>query len=130
LFETSSVLVTPYDSATGSSGPAHQACEYGLPIVSADLPDFRAMADDEDMAISFYKTGDAPELADRISQILASPPLQRSMGQHNFAAALRMTMPNVVRHYLRWFELEKCRKDIEAKRQVDREIIDGVMSRV
>ena len=26
LFETSSVLVTPYDSATGSSGPAHQAC--------------------------------------------------------------------------------------------------------
>jgi hypothetical protein len=53
------------------------------------------------------------------------------MGQHNFAAALRMTMPNVVRHYyLRWFELEKCRKDIEAKPQVDREIIDGVMSRV
>jgi glycosyltransferase involved in cell wall biosynthesis len=130
LFETSSVLVTPYDSATGSSGPAHQACEYGLPIVSADLPDFRAMADDEDMAISFYKTGDASELADRISQILASPSLQRSMGQHNFAAALRMTMPNVVRHYLRWFELEKCRKDIEAKPQVEREIIDGVMSRI
>ena len=130
LFETSSVLVTPYDSATGSSGPAHQACEYGLPIVSADLPDFRAMADDEDMAISFYKTGDAAELADRISQILASPSLQRSMGQHNFAAALRMTMPNVVRHYLRWFELEKCRKDIEAKPQVEREIIDGVMSRI
>jgi len=130
LFQTSTILVTPYDSATGSSGPAHQACEYGLPIVSADLPDFRAMADDEDMAISFYKTGDAAELADRISQILASASLQRSMGQHNFAAALRMTMPNVVRHYLRWFELEKCRKDIEAKPQVEREIIDGVMSRV
>src|SRR3984885_9647361 len=28
LFRTSSIVVMPYDSATGSSGPAHQACEY------------------------------------------------------------------------------------------------------
>ncbi len=130
LFQTSSILVTPYDSATGSSGPAHQACQYGLPIVSADLPDFRAMAEDEDMAISFYKTGDAQELADRVSQVLESAALQRSMGEYNYAAAIRMTMPNVVRHYLRWFELEKCRKDIATKPRVEREIIDGVMSRV
>jgi glycosyltransferase involved in cell wall biosynthesis len=30
LFQSTSVLVLPYDSATGSSGPAHQACEYGV----------------------------------------------------------------------------------------------------
>ena len=44
LFQTTSVLVMPYDSATGSSGPAHQACEYGVPIVCADIPDFSGMA--------------------------------------------------------------------------------------
>ncbi|HVX57335.1 MAG TPA: glycosyltransferase, partial [Candidatus Saccharimonadales bacterium] len=55
LFQSTSVLALPYDSATGSSGPAHQACEYGVPVVSADLPDFRAMAADEDRAIRFYE---------------------------------------------------------------------------
>src|SRR5580704_17553159 len=35
LFSRTSVVVMPYDSATGSSGPAHQACEYGVPIVCA-----------------------------------------------------------------------------------------------
>jgi glycosyltransferase involved in cell wall biosynthesis len=107
LFGSSSIVVLPYDSATGSSGPAHQACEYGVPVVSADLPDFRMMAADEDMAISFYKTGDAADLADKISAILDSPEEQRRMGEQNFHAAVRMTMPRVVRHYLRWFALEK-----------------------
>jgi glycosyltransferase involved in cell wall biosynthesis len=72
LFQTSTVVVMPYDSATGSSGPAHQACEYGVPIVCADIADFRDMAADEDMAINFYKVGDAMDLADRLVQTLQS----------------------------------------------------------
>ena len=44
LFQTTSVVVLPYDSATGSSGPAHQACEYGVPIVCADIADLHEMA--------------------------------------------------------------------------------------
>ena len=70
LFSTTSIVVLPYDSATGSSGPAHQACEYGLPIVSADIADFRDMAADEDMAISFYKTGDPVDLAAQLIGLL------------------------------------------------------------
>jgi glycosyltransferase involved in cell wall biosynthesis len=63
LFQSASILVLPYDSATGSSGPAHQACEFGVPIVCADIDDFREMAAGEDMAIRFYKKGDADDLA-------------------------------------------------------------------
>ena len=92
LFRTSTVVVMPYDSATGSSGPAHQACEYGVPIVCADIPDFRDMAADEDMAIDFYKIGDAVDLADKLVAILASPERQRRMAEHNFSAALHMTI--------------------------------------
>ena len=112
LFRTSSVLVMPYDSATGSSGPAHQACEYGVPIVCADVPDFREMAADEDMAISFYKTGDAADLAERLGAILQSPELLTSMAERNFAAGIQMTMESVVRNYLRWFQLKKCKRDL------------------
>ena len=112
LFRTSTVVVMPYDSATGSSGPAHQACEYGVPIVCADLADFRDMAADEDMAISFYKVGDAVDLADKLVTVLQSPEQQRQMAEHNFSAAMQMTMSSVVRNYLRWFELKRCKKAI------------------
>jgi glycosyltransferase involved in cell wall biosynthesis len=107
LFRSTTVVVLPYDSATGSSGPAHQACEYGVPLVSADLLDFRDMAAGENMAISFYKTGDAADLAGQLIALLESPVAQRRAAEQNYTAALRMTMPQVVRHYLRWFELER-----------------------
>lgn len=112
LFQTTSVLVLPYDSATGSSGPAHQACEYGVPIVGADIGDFRDMAADEDMAIRFYQVGDPAGLAQQLITVLRSPELQQSMGRQNFAAGLEMTIGNVVRNYLRWFELNKYKKDL------------------
>ena len=112
LFRAASILVMPYDSATGSSGPAHQACEYGVPIVCADLEDFRVMAADEDMAVSFYRTGDSADLAGKLIEILQSQDRQREMALQNFSAAMRMTMPTVVRNYLRWFALAQCKQTL------------------
>jgi len=110
LYQSTSALVMPYDSATGSSGPAHQACEYGVPIVCADIADLREMAVDEDMAVSFYQTGDAKDMAEQLITILTSPELQRRMAEHNYSAGVRMTMGCVIRNYLRWFELQQCKK--------------------
>jgi glycosyltransferase involved in cell wall biosynthesis len=112
LYQTTSILVMPYDSATGSSGPAHQACEFGIPIVCADIADLREMAADEDMAVSFYQIGNAEDLAEQLTTILQSPELQRRMAEHNYAAGVRMTMTSVVRNYLRWFELHRCKRAI------------------
>src|SRR5579872_4901409 len=112
LFSTTSLVVMPYDSSTGSSGPAHQACEYGVPIVCADIADFRDMAADEDMAINFYKVGDAADLAAQLTAILQSPQQQRQMSEQNFSAAIQMTLPSVVRTYLRWFELNQAKKAV------------------
>jgi glycosyltransferase involved in cell wall biosynthesis len=112
LFSTASVVVMPYDSATGSSGPAHQACEYGVPIVCADIADFRDMATDEDMAIKFYEVGNAADLADQLTGILQSADQRRRMAEQNFSAAIQMTLPTVVRNYLRWFELNQRKRDV------------------
>ena len=117
LFKTTSVLVMPYDSSTGSSGPAHQACEYGVPVVSAGIGEFSEMAHDEDIAMKFYRIGDAGDLADQLVTILQSPELQRSMSEQNFAAGLQMTMATVVRNYLRWFELNRYRQAFEGRRR-------------
>jgi glycosyltransferase involved in cell wall biosynthesis len=110
LFRTTTVLALPYDSATGSSGPAHQACEYGLPIVCADIAELRGMAVDENMAVRFYKIGDANDLAVQLIAILQSPEQQHQMAKHNFEAGVEMTMTRVVNNYLRWFALNKLKR--------------------
>jgi glycosyltransferase involved in cell wall biosynthesis len=110
LFRSTSIVVMPYDSATGSSGPAHQACEYGVPIVCADIPEFREMAGDEGMAARFYDVGDANGLAEQLVTILQSPELQRQMAECNYAAGVQMTMASVVTNYLRWFELNHYKR--------------------
>jgi glycosyltransferase involved in cell wall biosynthesis len=107
LFRSASALVMPYSSATGASGVAHLGCEYGVPIVSADIDDFRTMADDEELAIEFYRTGDARGLAGALISLLSDPARQREMAEQNFSAALRMTMPQVIRQYLRSFDLHQ-----------------------
>lgn len=107
LFQSSSLAVMPYSSSTGCSGVAHLACAYGVPIVCADLPDFRQMAQGEELAIEFYPPGDAQGLADCIAQLLENSSQQQTMAAQNFSAALRMTMPNVIQKYLRHFELQQ-----------------------
>jgi hypothetical protein len=97
----------PYSSSTGSSGVAHLASQYGVPIICADLPDFRQMAQGEELAIEFYQAGNATDLAKTLVRFLDNPEKQHAMAAQNFAAALRMTMPNIVRKYLRHFELHQ-----------------------
>ncbi|MBZ5687821.1 MAG: glycosyltransferase [Acidobacteriia bacterium] len=107
LFQGSSVAVMPYSSSTGCSGVAHLACAFSVPIISADLADFRQMAQSEELAIEFYPPGDAQGLADCLYRLLEDPEKQYAMATQNFSAALRMTMPNVVQKYLRHFELQQ-----------------------
>ena len=107
LFQRSSVAVMPYSSSTGCSGVAHLACAYGVPIVCADLPDFRQMAAGEELAIEFYPPGNAQDLANCLIGLLMNQEKQKAMALQNFSTALRMTMPTVVLKYLRHFELEQ-----------------------
>lgn len=113
LFSTASVMVMPYSSATGSSGVAHLACAFGVPIISADVSDFREMAADEDLAIDFYATGNPDSLAQRLLKLMRDSRRQREMAYQNFSAALRMTMPQIIRQYLRSFNLHQKSKALE-----------------
>ncbi|HEX7892659.1 MAG TPA: glycosyltransferase, partial [Terriglobales bacterium] len=63
LLQRSTVAVLPYTSSAGSSGIAHLACTYGVPIIASDLPDFRRLADEEGLAIDFFPCGDNEALA-------------------------------------------------------------------
>ena len=105
LFSSANMTVLAYSSSAGSSGVAHLACEYGLPIVAADLPEFRDMAAAEGLAVCFYEARNNDRLADALISLLNHPEWQQQMAERNFNAALRMTMPAVIRQYLRLFDL-------------------------
>lgn len=117
LFQRSTVAVMPYSSSTGCSGVAHLACAYGVPIVCADLPDFRQMAEGEEIAIEFYRPGEAQDLASCLVRLLTNPARQEEMAAQNYFTALRMTMPTIVLKYLRHFEIDQR---AELLRQVTR----------
>lgn len=103
LFSDATVLVLPYTSAGGPSGVAHQACEFAVPIIGADIPDFRDMAETEELAMLFYERDNTDSLAKVLSDLLENPTLQNEMAEQNFSVAVRTTMETVVVQYLQSF---------------------------
>jgi glycosyltransferase involved in cell wall biosynthesis len=116
LFNTASVLVMPYSSSTGSSGVAHQACQFGVPILCADLADFYDMAAEEQIAMEYYERGDSGNLADKLIGVLQDGERRREMAERNFHAAMRMTMPQVIRQYVRAFDWHKAARSASQSR--------------
>jgi glycosyltransferase involved in cell wall biosynthesis len=114
VFGPASVLVLPYTSATGASGVAHLAAQYGVPIVSSDIPEFREMCENEGLAIKFFPIGNKSAMAKKILALLESPEEQHILSEQNFSAALRMTMPQIIRQYVRAFDLQQRARALEA----------------
>ena len=120
LFRTATVAMMPYSSSTGSSGVAHLASAFGVPIISADISDFRQMADEEGLAIDFYKPSDMEDLANHVISLIESPEIQEEMANQNFSAALRMTMPQIISEYIRHFGIERHTKALKSMTRLRR----------
>jgi glycosyltransferase involved in cell wall biosynthesis len=103
LFSSATVLVLPYTSAGGPSGVAHQACEFAVPIIGSDIPDFIDMAQTEELGMLFYETGNPDSLAKVLADLLEDSTLQQQLAEQNFSVAVRMTMEKVVAQYLQSF---------------------------
>jgi glycosyltransferase involved in cell wall biosynthesis len=114
MFSSSTVMVLPYTSATGASGVAHLAAEYGVPLISSDIPDFVDMCENEGLSMKYFPVGDKAAMAQQILELLQSPEEQREMAEQNFSAALRMTMPQIIRQYVRSFDRHQRARALEA----------------
>ena len=64
LFRDASVAVMPYTSSAGSSGVAHLAAQYGVPVIASGIQDFRDLAEHEGIAMRFFTPGDAGSLVE------------------------------------------------------------------
>jgi glycosyltransferase involved in cell wall biosynthesis len=104
LFKSASVLVLPYSSAAGTSGVVHQACQYGLPMVAAAIPEIVEIAHEENIAVEFYEPADGTGLANQLIRLLSSENLRHSFSEQNLRAAQGTPIAQVVNDYLRFFE--------------------------
>jgi glycosyltransferase involved in cell wall biosynthesis len=114
IFGKASFMVMPYTSATGASGVANLAAAHGVPIICSDVPDFREMGDSGGLAIKFYPVGDKAALAQSMIELLNNEQEQHEMAEQNFSAALRMTMPQIIRQYVRAFDRHQRARALEA----------------
>jgi len=103
LFRDASLAVMPYTSSAGSSGVAHLAAQYGVPIIASDIRDFHELAEQERIPIKFFTSGDADSLAQQLFYVLNSPDELKDMAWKTYAAGVAMSMPGVVRDYIRSF---------------------------
>jgi glycosyltransferase involved in cell wall biosynthesis len=104
LFNTATVLALPYSSAAGASGVVHQGCQYGIPMVAADIAEIRESALAEGIVIDFYPPGDTQALAMQLTRLLQSPELRRDRKERNLLVSRTMEFSKVTAEYLTLFQ--------------------------
>ena len=93
----------PALASTGSSGVIHRAVAHGRAVLVSDLPDFRALASEEDLALEWYRAGDAGALSDALSRLLSDKTRRDSLVHHNRVALARLSPRRTVDAYLAAF---------------------------
>ncbi len=113
LFREASIAVMPYSSSAGSSGVAHLAAQYGVPVIASGIRDFREIAEHEGIAIRFFTPGSADSLVEQLLVALNSPEELKAMAWRSYAAGIAMSMPRVVREYIRSFRQHERVKTLQ-----------------
>ena len=113
LFREASLAVMPYTSSAGSSGVAHLAAQYGVPVIASGIQDFRDLAEHEGIAMRFFTSGDVDSLVEQLLLALNSPDELKEMAWRSYAAGVAMSMPLVVREYIRNFRQHERIKTLQ-----------------
>jgi glycosyltransferase involved in cell wall biosynthesis len=103
-FSQATLVVVPYRATAGSSATVHQAIGVGRPVISADLPELRAMAEEEDLWLEFFPPDNAEKLAEAVEGLLADPARRLEIAQHNLRSAQRNSLAATSERYLSLFQ--------------------------
>ena len=107
LFESSSVVVFPYTSTTGSSGPLHQAGAFGRPVIVPEVGDFIGLIEEEGFVGIPFDPSSVTSLRAAIERILSDDDLRDQQASTNHAAANSLPLADIAawhHHHL----LEAC----------------------
>lgn len=106
IFEQATVVVLPNTATTGSSSTLYRAAAWGRPIVASDLPELRAVADEENFCVDFFRNGDSNSLKTTLERLLMDSEKRTRQSQHNcHVIREHLTLNHTCQMYLKAFEL-------------------------
>jgi glycosyltransferase involved in cell wall biosynthesis len=103
LFGQSTIVVLPYNSSAGSSGVAHQAAQFGVPIIATDVPDLREMTTAEGLLVEWGPQQDSRRFAEIVADLLLDEPRRQAIASANSTAVQSQTLGRIVEEYLHRF---------------------------
>jgi hypothetical protein len=103
LFRRSQIVVVPYTASTGSSSVLYQAATWGRAIVASNLDEFCTLAEESNLQIEFFKSGDADSLYRAIQVLLESQKKRRQQAEHNYNSVLSTRPEETGRKYIQAF---------------------------
>jgi len=102
IFGKASVVVLPYHTCTGTSGVAHLAASYGVPIIATDLPEFHELVEE---GCGIFLSPHNPEaLAERIEYILNNHNMWRELKKQNLSFAQGRTWNKIALSFCKVYE--------------------------
>ncbi len=134
VFNSSTVVVLPYLTSTGSSGVFHLACQYAKPVIMSDIPDFRKMLKEEGITTHktlhtsiynevvdnpynpIYSTQDPADQAElippndidslkrAIAELIYNEYMQWKLGERNLNLARQHSLDKLCQRYLELYE--------------------------
>lgn len=104
VFARATIVVLPYTATTGASSVLHRAAAYGRPVVASDLPDIRAVADEEGLQLVYAPPADPSALAEALARLLADPAERGRLAQHNLQTMRLMSLDHTCARYVEVFE--------------------------
>jgi len=106
IFAQATIVVLPNSATTGASSVLYRAATWGRPIVASDLPELRAVADEENLQVEFFRSGDSISLKTTLERLLMDPEQRTRQAHHNYHVIKeRLTLTHICQMYLQAFEL-------------------------
>jgi len=103
-FKSSSIVVLPYLTSTGTSGVIHLAVSYGKPIVISKLPDIEATAREEGYQLLLVKKNNKSELKKAIEKLLKNKKLYLKIARSNLEASEKYSFSKVAKMYVNLYK--------------------------
>lgn len=109
LFGRAQIILLPYTASTGSSSVLYQAATWGRAVVASDLNEIRKLANEGNLQVEFFRSGNVACLYEAIADLLRSRERRLQQTLHNFQAIQSTRPEETCRKYLHAFNraLEK-----------------------
>jgi hypothetical protein len=84
----------------------YRAVSHARAVIASDLPDFRGLAQDEDLKLTWFAPGDPLRLSGALDSLLGDADRRRRLVRHNLQTVERLKPAKIADAYLAAFDDE------------------------